>query len=125
MHLPHTTLNRSFRALSVSKDQNQNNPLSTQTMAAPYNTNSHKAMGTIQTYNRGGEACLLTLIASVNAASRAYPVLLPAAAQGHRQYFLSYLLQVTRPHDVCPALPTTGDQAINYVVCHVCRYYYR
>lgn len=125
MHLPHTTLNRSFRALSVSKDQKQNNPSSTQTMAAPYNTNSHEAMGTIQTYNQGGEACLLTLTASVNAARRAYPVLLPAAAQGHRQYFLSYLLQVTRPHDVCPALPTTGDQAINYVVCHVCRYYYR
>ena len=26
--------------------------------------------------------------------------------------FPVYLPQVTRPHDVCPALPTTGDQAI-------------
>ena len=109
-HLPHTALNRSFRALSVSKDQKQNNPSSTQTMAAPYNTNSHKAMVKIQTYNPGGEACLLTLTAFVNAARRAYPVLIPAAAQGHRQYFLSYLLQVTRPHGVCSTLPTTGDQ---------------
>ena len=76
-------------------------------MDAPYNTNSHEAMVKIQTYNPGGEACLLTLTASVDAASRAYPVLLSAAAKDHQQYFLSYLLQVTRSHDVCPALPTT------------------
>ena len=74
----------------MSKDRSQNNPPFTQTMAAAYNTNSHKAMVTIRTYNQWDEACLLTLTAFVNAASRAHPVLLPAAAQGHRQYILSY-----------------------------------
>ena len=94
LHLPHTTRNRTSRALSMSKDRNQNNPPSTQTMAAiliarrPWSRFEHTTKGVKPVY-------ILTLTASVNASSRAYPVLLPAAAQGHRQYILSYLLQVT------------------------------
>ena len=66
-------------------------------MAATYDTSSHRAKVTIRTYNQWGEACLLTLTASVNATSRAYPVLLPAAAHGLPAVY--------------PVLFTTGDQA--------------
>ena len=112
VHLPHTTLNRSSRALSGAKDRNQINPLSTQTMAAPYNTSSHGAKVTIRTSTNGvkpvySHELLLSMPPAVHI--RSYFLQLP---MGHQQCILSYELQVTRPHDVCPALPAAGDQAI-------------